>query len=288
MRTGEKIAISITIVIALLIIVFLWFKPTEFKGREIDAVYKPTVKENSLTPSVEESETVEDKLSFGSVEEAKKYVEEYAEKKGYDINAYPEKLYELMVKDETAIDFVLDYPAEINEEHKAVIEKSNDNGRVPLLLQWDKGWGYHQFKNGVVGLDGCGAVCMSMAAVYLNDDVSLTPDLIADYASDNGYFVDGSGMSWSFFEKGVAKYSLKSNSISVNEAKLKQAVENNHPVVVSVREGDFTKKGHYIVIAGYEDGKYIVNDPYSLVNSQKLWSWDRLQPQIKNMWEIYK
>lgn len=227
-------------------------------------------------------------MSFETIEQAEEYVKEYADKKGYDINDYPEKLMELMVKDKTSIPFVLDYPLEITKEHNSVISDSELEDGVPLFLQWDARWGYHSFKNGVVALDGCGAACLSMAAVYLTGDTGLTPDVIADYAAENGYFVDGSGTSWDLFTKGINHYGLKSKNVSNSNDAIINALSKGDPIIASVGAGDFTKKGHYIVIVGYDDDGFIVNDPYSLVNSQKRWSYERLAPQIKAMWQIYK
>ncbi len=229
-----------------------------------------------------------DSLSFDTVEQAEEYIADYARKKGYDFNDYPEKLIELTVKDKTAIPFVLDYPEEIKKPHSSTVDEVELNNGIPLFLQWDSRWGYHEFKNGVVALDGCGATCLSMAAMYLTGDTSLTPDSIADYAADNGYFVDGSGTSWDLFTSGVKHYGLKSKTVAKSESALKSALDGGSPVIASVSAGDFTKKGHYIVITGYDEKGFKVNDPFSLVNSQKQWSYERLNPQIKAMWKIYK
>lgn len=273
--------------LAVATIIVLWNSPVGTKSESIEVVktVEPSTETNSTT-QLNTSKPVT-QLSFKSAKEAKKYVESYANEKGYNIDDYPEKLFDLMVKDSTSIDFVLDYPLEINKEHNSKLEADKFE-TIPLFIQWDTRWGYHQFKNGVVGIDGCGATCLSMAAVYLKQDASLTPDILADFAADNGYFVNGSGISWSFFEDGVKHFGLKSRGVSINEDSLKKAVNNGNPVIVSVREGDFTRKGHYIVIAGLEDGKFIINDPFSVVNSEKRWTWKRIKPQIKNMWEIYQ
>lgn len=273
-------------VIALLCgLIFLLSRPEESNP----VVYEPT-QAPATTQSKPDDEAVPETepLSFETIEQAEEYVREYASEKGYDINDYPEKLIELMVKDETSIPFVLDYPMEITKEHNSVISDSELDNGVPLFLQWDARWGYHSFKNGVVALDGCGATCLSMAAVYLIGDTGLSPDVIADYAAENGYFVDGSGTSWDLFTKGINHYGLKSKNVSNRNDAIKNALSKGNPIIASVGAGDFTKKGHYIVIVGYDDDGFIVNDPYSLVNSQKRWSYERLAPQIKTMWQIYK
>ena len=50
--------------------------------------------------------------------------------------------------------------------------------------------------------------------------------------------------------------------------------------------GDFTSTGHYIVITGLKDGMFVVNDPNSVENSEMLWSYERIEDQIRNLWVI--
>ena len=50
--------------------------------------------------------------------------------------------------------------------------------------------------------------------------------------------------------------------------------------------GDFTTKGHFIVIVGAEEG-FRVNDPNSRIRSNQLWSYERLSTQIGNLWAFY-
>ena len=57
-----------------------------------------------------------------------------------------------------------------------------------------------------------------------------------------------------------------------------------HPIIASMAPGNFTDAGHFIVIVGYENGEFLVNDPNSLINSEKKWSYETLRGQIKNMW----
>ena len=37
-------------------------------------------------------------------------------------------------------------------------------------------------------------------------------------------------------------------------------------------------------MTGYEDGMIRINDPNSPLRSQTLWSYDRIQDQIRNLW----
>ena len=51
-------------------------------------------------------------------------------------------------------------------------------------------------------------------------------------------------------------------------------------------EGDFTSTGHYILLRGMDEEGFLVNDPNSRENSQKPWTWEQLEPQIRNIWAI--
>ena len=65
-------------------------------------------------------------------------------------------------------------------------------------------------------------------------------------------------------------------------------LENGHPIICSMRPGDFTSVGHFIVLTGMEDGKIRVNDPNSLTRSRQLWDYSTLSDQISNLWVFEK
>ena len=70
--------------------------------------------------------------------------------------------------------------------------------------------------------------------------------------------------------------------------KLADILNSGRVIVAHMGPGVFTEIGHYIVIAGYEDGKFRVNDPNSYVNSEKLWEFEEFSNQIKMMWSFDK
>ena len=58
-------------------------------------------------------------------------------------------------------------------------------------------------------------------------------------------------------------------------------------IVCSMAPGDFTAKGHFILVRGYDENGFYVNDPNRRSNSEKQWSYDTLSSQIKNLWALY-
>lgn len=236
--------------------------------------------------SAPEAITIEEKITdeYKSPEEI---LYEYAGEHGYSIEDYPEKLIKLINKEPESLGFVLDYPEKAGEKKKVRLGKI-DYDKVPLFIQWDTRWGYAPYGNGVIGLDGCGPTCLSMAAVYFLHDRSMTPDYIASYAADNGYYMDGVGTVWSLFGKGADALGLNCSEISNDKNSMISALDDGKIIICSVGPGDFTVKGHFILVTGYEDDGFSVNDPNSYNNSQKLWRFKKLSPQIKNMWAVSK
>ena len=92
-------------------------------------------------------------------------VKKYAEEMGISYWAYPESLIELLERNPETEDFVLNYPFR-DETALETFEYDLSEG-VPLMMQWDKRWGYMEYGSDVVGLTGCGPVCLAMAGYYV-------------------------------------------------------------------------------------------------------------------------
>lgn len=155
---------------------------------------------------------------------------------------------------------------------------------VPLFLQWDRRWGYEKYGYGIIGYTGCGPTSCAMVLSTMKKDNSITPALIAEESDRNG-FSSSDGTSWDFYPFIASKYGLKAVQVNPDYNTIKYNIKKKNFILISVRPGDFTRVGHVMVISAIDkDGNIIINDPNSLINSQKKWSYKRLQPQIKKMW----
>jgi hypothetical protein len=125
-----------------------------------------------------------------------------------------------------------------------------------------------------------------MAAIYLLGDTSMNPKWMADFATENGYSANGHGSAWTLFSVGAAQLGMQVSEISLNEETMKQNLDEGGVIVCIVGPGDFTYGGHFILIRGYDDEGFIVNDPNSYTNSAKRWSFDTLRPQIRDLWGL--
>lgn len=201
--------------------------------------------------------------------------------------AIPERLLELAVENHETIDFVADYPSK-HKNGTASPMKNPSTTKVPLYIQWDECWGYESYGDGLMAFTGCAPTCLSMAAVSLTGDSSITPDVVASYADGAGYYNVGSGSTWTLISEGCSEFGLVAEELHVEEGILSQVLAEGKLIICAMGPGDFARKGHYILLTGYEDGMFTVNDPNSLLRSAEKWSYQQLSGQIKNLWAVSK
>lgn len=197
---------------------------------------------------------------------------------------WPESLVELLEKNPETKDFVLGYR---DYEGPTDIDISDEvtEGEIPLFLQWDKRWGYETYGSDFLAVTGCGPTCLSMVLCGLTGDTGWNPLATARWAQEQGYYVDGSGSSWSLMTEGAQGLGLTSSEVVFDEAHILAELEAGHPIICVVGPGDFTTSGHFLVLTGVDDsGKILLNDPNSIIRSEKAWDLEELMGQIRNLW----
>lgn len=218
--------------------------------------------------------------------ETEKKIKAFAEENHISYGEYPQFIIDLMERNPETEKFVCNYP------FRKKMEVGNLSGisreTVPLFLQWDTEWGYEHYGSGIIAETGCGPTCLAMAGYYLTGDLNMSPDKVAKFAEENGYYEKGYGSSWTLISEGAGKLGLKVTELPLVEKKMVSAVEAGKPVILAMGPGIFTSTGHYIVLTGVEDGAFRVNDPNSRINSQRLWSYEELEGEIRNIWAIEK
>lgn len=200
---------------------------------------------------------------------------------------YPKQLKDLALKNEEALEFVYDYPAEHVKEHTIDLTEEASMDSVPLFVQWDKRWGYEKYSGNFFAASGCGPTTLSMVVVYLTHNREASPIVVAKYSKEAGYSVDGSGSSWTLISEGCRHYGVKAKTVALDESRMKAELDEGHPIVVNVGPGDFTDTGHFMVITGYDDEGFSINDPNSIEKSGKRWLFKNISSQIRAVWSMY-
>lgn len=225
-------------------------------------------------------------LTFSSGEHtpAEQKVWDYAQEHGLSYGDYPASLIDLLDRNPETETFVLEYPT--REETDWDLSEYENSATVPLFLQWDQRWGYERYGSDCIGITGCGPTCLAMAGYYLTGDESFNPADIAAFSEKNGYYSPGNGSSWTLISEGGVRLGLDVTEIPLVKKRMTDNVEVGNPIILALGPGDFTTTGHYVVIVGMEDGLFRINDPNSRENSARLWSYEELEGQIRNIWVI--
>lgn len=196
---------------------------------------------------------------------------------------YPREILNLLSKNSDMTQYVFDFfdkDFKVESDNIGEVEK----GVVPLLLQYDERWGYGVYGDNVLAVNGCGPTAVAMVVAGLTGRNDVTPYEVAQFSYREGYYSKRSGTSWRLLTEGVKSYGIEGTSIVLDKKVMMMELEKGHPIILSMRKGDFTSTGHFIVVTGVKDDKFIVNDSNSRDRSNRLWDYETLSYQIKNLW----
>ncbi len=303
-RKIGKIAIDILLVVVSLLIIVIFcniFSIHEKLGRIQDSFQEVETPEENV--EIVEEEIVPEEVDYiGSIgtisvgkpvgrsyenviTRLKELAEDYpiVEQIYQKYEEYPKKLLVAVANNPEMADFVHGYlDKEVVEGGLTTKEMEQE---YPLFLQWDPRWGYQEMgSESCVGLSGCGPTCMSMVLYYLTKDETLTPGEMAEYTTKSGYYVEGAGTAWAYMEEIPILFGVEAQDVAISENAMKEALDNDSFIICAMRRGDFTLAGHFIVIYGYDEEGFLVNDPNCIDRSRRSWSYERLKSQIKKIW----
>lgn len=157
-------------------------------------------------------------------------------------------------------------------------------GAIPWLYQFDAQWASVPYGNDTVEKSGCGPTCLTMVYIGLTGKSDMTPADMAAYSTSRGYVEQGK-TAWALMSQGSKRLGLRAQALPLDHDTVLAALEEGKPVICSVRPGDFTQVGHFIVLAGVaSDGKIVVHDPNSAERSFVHWDLQRVLDQCNTLW----
>lgn len=186
----------------------------------------------------------------------------------------------------------------INAETKHIPDNDSNNGVVYFGQSNGAGgseWASVRFGGKNIGSSGCSVTSLAMVISYLKSGSSsegwvYPSDVVKMIADRNGgnynkFYVDGSGQGWGIFPAVAGYYGLKCSQIS--SSSIVNSLAAGKPVIMSCNPGEFTSKGHFIVITGMDaDGYCYVNDPSHPDKSYKKYTASYLAGQGKGWWSF--
>ncbi len=201
---------------------------------------------------------------------------------------YPEAMLTALANNPEMADFVAGYLSD-NKYAAGGLTELEKEQECPLFLQWDSRWGYELYGgDSCIGLAGCGPTCLSMILYYLTRDETLTPDRIAAYSMENDYYVSGTGTAWGLMEDFPEIYGIKATEPRMTERSIKAELDKGKVLICAMGQGDFTVSGHFIVIYGYGDSGFQINDPNCVARSRREWTFEEIKDQVKKIWAYGK
>lgn len=202
------------------------------------------------------------------------------------ISELPKQLQESITKYPENTNEILQYHELKNNPETFDLTGVYEKGDIPKFIQWDSRWAFHKISKSYIAHSGCGPTVLSSAYIHFTGDTSMDPSKMGDWAYDHGYFSDSSGSSWDLFEKGAKELGLTVSEIGIDLNIIQASLDNDALLVFNVKSGDFTIGSHYIMVIDYQDNMLEILDVNSPTNSQKLWEYERVLPQIKEAWEL--
>jgi hypothetical protein len=201
----------------------------------------------------------------------------------------PIRLTELALHNNETIDFVAAFPIygrRVNIYHGDICVLDDFvYGEIPHFLQWDTRWGFTYYGTEVMAVTGCGPTSLSMVAVGLTGNTAYNPRHVADFAMENGFITAGNDSTWTLMSVGALEYGLNVREVIADANAITAALNRGEPIIASMRPGDFTTGGHFIVlISANSDGTVNILDSNSILLSEMPWELSRIIPQMRNIW----
>lgn len=212
-----------------------------------------------------------------------------------NIELYPDKILQYYYSDSEDFDYVYGYP-----EHKddyltmSFTDEELEAEEIPALYMHDPRWAY--VDDGVVKKCGCGAVCMTMANLYLHHDSAIEPVAVMRFAEANGYkskILGGiesahisdvlAGCGFEFTEH---NFDLdEGGSGTLKEEQLKADLDKENTVIMAAMYGD-TFGSHAIIIRGYDENGFYINDPEEEEKTAQVWDFSVFSKELMRYYEL--
>ncbi len=185
-----------------------------------------------------------------------------------------------------AVEWTAGYYYHWNRAHDMSIAADVTEGEFPVLVQWDKRWGYEIYGTNYMANNGCGPTALCIVYAGLTGKTDWNPYSLAMYSIENDLYMANVGTKW-IFMKDVGRY-LGLTVQEFNEYQLDQALpelQAGKVLICKVGPGDFTTGGHFIAVTRlYEDGTVEVRDPNSREKSAVLWDYEQIIAQTQYVW----
>ncbi|MDE6594570.1 MAG: C39 family peptidase [Oscillospiraceae bacterium] len=203
---------------------------------------------------------------------------------------YPEYWFS-MLYNENDFEYAYNYPFMKDSYNTMSFTDEELNGdEIPAIYMKDSRWAYEM--NGTVKTQGCVAVSVTMANLYLNHNGNVDPVKVFYYADEMGYSNFG-GINQKNVTEILEHFGMNAeehvfsdeSGEKVTESELKAAVDTEGTAVMAAVEGD-TFGRHALIIRGYDENGFYINDPAAPEKTAQQWSFEVFENELTRYWII--
>lgn len=218
---------------------------------------------------------------FGINNSAQTKLIQYANNNGLKLEDYPDEMINMFKYNSETEEFVEQYPTKIinfKPEELNFNEYKNAK-KPPLLMQWDTRWGYMQYNGNVFGLTGSAPTCLSMVAIYVMQDISMTPVHVADFARLSGMEARPEAL----LSEGGKAMGMNVVESPKNAGRVRANLSDDRCAAICLTSGRTFSQ--VIVITGVDDNnRFHINDPSSKKRSDESYNFQEISSEIKKIW----
>lgn len=200
---------------------------------------------------------------------------------------YPDYWFDMLYNDAT-FEMAYNYPFKKNN-YQNLVYTDEELGGVPALYMDDERWIYEDYG---IKSQGCAAVAMTMAYIGVRHDSAVDPIKVTNYADEIGSYglggIDEKNVSdiLEYFGMSVEEHFFDTdNGERVTEAELKAALDRENSVVMAAVHGE-TFGNHALIIRGYDEKGFYINDPANRGNTAAVWDFSLFENELNYYWVI--
>ena len=168
-------------------------------------------------------------------------------------------------------------------------------GPITYYNQNDIRWYQHLYGGeDALSIYGCGPTTLAcLVSSFI--DPQITPDKMADWAAENGFWASRNGSYHTIIPEGLSSFGFQVASIkNPSKQTILSSLNSNHILVALMGKGHFTEEGHFILILGTtKNGKLHIADVNSYDNTKKTWNIKTIIKELKMtasaggpLWEV--
>ena len=194
---------------------------------------------------------------------------------------------------ESRFDFAYNYAFnKDNYKSMSFTDEELNCDEVPAIYMDDLRWSYEL--DGIVRTKGCAAASITMANLYLNHNSDVDPVKVINYADEIGHYglggIDQEGVSDILDNFGLTSDEYvfdKDNGEKVTESELRSAVDTEEAVVIAAVQGE-TFGNHSLIIRGYDENGFYINDPAGPERTAVQWDFEVFENELVRYWVVSK